>query len=486
MFTVDDIKTVVGEIEGVENKERKAISLAETEIYSDDILKHVKAYLLKFYSEKTVNEMPFTGTINLAKRIVDQEASLYRTPPKRTFEGLSKQQIATINQVYQDLKLDQMLMRSNRMFKLQGQNHIQVLPFKNKLSLRILLNHHIDAIPDDMNPEIAQGYVISAFDKRDILTRPRSDAYNQKIADKDDYQAAVKKYSVWTADINTIVDSRGNSVMQDTTNPLGLVPIVEVSTFKDFTYWVQRGCAVTDFTIQFNATMSDLAHIVRMQGFAQAYLVSSSTTMPPENLQIGPNFLLKLEVDPNNPIQPQFGFANPNPDLQGSLRLPEVQLSAFLTSRGLSPKLVSGTGEADKFTSGLDRLLSMIERFEASQSDMEIYKSAEKQLLKIVCQYLNVYANAVDPTLRLNYQWTAVNPDSVDVSLQFAEPQSIMSEAEKLENIRVKKELGLMSDLDAIKEFYALDDEAARVKLLEIAGTQAQIEDEQDTEEVAT
>ena len=462
-----DIQRLIQEIEGTESKERKAVSLAETEIYNDEIYPHVEAYLRKFYSQKTINEMPFMACVNLAKRIVDQEASLYRMSPVRTFDGLSESNLATIQQVYQDMKVDQMMLRSNRMFKLQSQNHFQVLPYKNKLMMRVLLNHHIDAIPDPANPEIALGYVISGFDKSFLYNNVRrTDATNQKIADRDDYKDGTKKYSLWTEQINTVVNTQGQPQTEETENPLGLIPIIEVSTYKDFEYWVRRGTAVTDFTIQFNATMSDVAHIVRMQGFAQAFLISSSDAMP-DNIQIGPNFVLKLPVDPNNPVAPQFGFANPNPDLQGSLKFPETLLSSFLSSRGLSPKLVSGSGEGDKYTSGLDRLLSMIERFEASQYDIEVYKNAEMQLLKVVIAYLNTYAGKQDG---LQYSWTNVNPESVSMTVKFSEPQMIMSESEKLDAIRSKKELMLLSDLDAVKEYYGLTDEQAQVKLNEIQG----------------
>jgi hypothetical protein len=197
-----------------------------------------------------------------------------------------------------------------------------------------------------------------------------------------------------------------------------------------------------------------------MQGFAQAY-ISGASDMLPESLVIGPNHVLRLPVDPNNPVQTQFGFANPSPDLAGSLRFPEVLLSSFLTSRGLSPKLVSGTGESEKYTSGLDRLLAMIDRFEASQFDMELFRAAEKQLFYLIIRYLNTYAG----TPVLNYKWTNVNEDSVDVFVKYAEPQMVMSESEKLDAIARKKELGLMSDLDAIMEYYGIDEEAAQKKL---------------------
>lgn len=458
-----DIKQIVREIESQENKQRKGVSLAETEIYSDKIYPHVERYLQNFYAQDTIKEMPIYASINLAKRIVDQEASLYRQKPTRTFNGLSDSQLETINQVYSDLKIDQTMLKSNRAFKLQGQNHIELVPFKGKLQARVLLNHHLDAIPLEDNPEIAQGYVLSGFDRSQFLER--QDATDEKIADSADFKSVMRKYAFWTETENFIVDGNGNLLTQDTSNPLEMLPIVEVSNFKDFTYWLQRGTALTDFTIQFNAAMTDIAHIVRMQGFAQAYY-KGPIDLIPESIVIGPNHILKLPVDPNNPVETQFGFANPSPDLQGSLAFPQSLLSSFLTSRGLSPKLVSGTGEGQQYTSGLDRLLAMIERFEASQYDMEVYRDAEEKIFKLILRYLNTYAG----TDLLQYSWTNIIEDSASVDIKFQEPQAIMSEQERLDAIARKKELGLMSDLDAIREYYGLPDEAAELKLAEIRG----------------
>jgi len=453
-----DVKQIIKEIEGLSNRKRKSVSFAESEIYNDNIYPYVSRYLQNFYDKDTLNEVSIYSSINLAKRIVDQEASLYRTAPTRSFSGLSDDQVATIKQVYNDLKIDHVMLRSNRAFKLQGQNHIEVLPFNGKLIARVLLNHHLDAIPVEENPEVAEGYVVSGFDRYQVVDS--TDIKNQRIADFADYKSTLKRYAFFTKDSNFIVDGNGELLSDSTENPIGMLPIVEVAGFKDFTYWVEKGTSVTDFTIQFNATMSDIAHIVRMQGFAQAY-ISGASDMLPERLVIGPNHVLRLPVDPNNPVQTQFGFANPSPDLAGSLRFPEVLLSSFLTSRGLSPKLVSGSGEVDKYTSGLDRLLSMIERFEASQYDMELFRSAEKNLFKLIIRYLNTYAG----TSVLSYKWNNVKEDSVDIFVKYSEPQMLMSEQEKLDAIARKKELGLMSDLDAIMEYYGLDEEAARAKL---------------------
>jgi hypothetical protein len=304
---------------------------------------------------------------------------------------------------------------------------------------------------------------VNGYDKSQQLNLDvQSDGVNQSIADRDDYQASTQRFAVWTNELNFIMDGRGNIVSgENILNPLGLKPFVEIAPDKDFEYWVKRGQAVTDFTIQFNGSMTDLSHIVRMQGFAQAYLKGPSNLIP-QNMQIGPNMIVRLPIDPNNPVDTEFGFANPNSDIAGSISFIEMLLSTFLTSRGLDPKLISGKGEATSYASGIERLLSLFEKFDASRSDISTYEDAEKQIFKIVVAYLNTMGGSV-----LGYRISPISADA-DVVIEFQKPEMVQTESERLENIGRKKELGLMSDTDAIAEFYGMTREQATEKKMEI------------------
>lgn len=457
------IKNVISEIGSEENKKRKSKSLADYDIFKDNLGPYVKKYLEGMYSSETVREMPIIASINLARRSVIQEASIYNEPPKRTFTGLSEEQEAVVRQVYADMQIDKILHKSNQYYKLQHQGHIQIIPFGGKLSARVLLNHHLDVVPSPMNPEMADAYIINGFDKsQSVLKEQDSDTINQSIGDKDDYKKNLLRFAFWSDQFNFIADQDGNILSgEDTSNSLEMMPFVEIAPDKDFEYWVTGGASVVDFTIQFNGALSDLGHIVRMQGFAQAWMKGPANLIP-ENIQIGPNFVLKLPVDPNNPVDTDFGYSNPSPDLGGSIQYVEMLLANFLSSRGLDPKLVSGKGEAEKFSSGIERLLSMISKFEASRSDLTTYEHVEKKIFKIVAQYLNKMSGSI-----LDYRVAPI-PEDASVSVEFKKPEMIKTDADKLDLVQRKREMGLMSRVDAIMEVYGLDKESALEKIKEI------------------
>lgn len=451
-------KVLIEDLKSPENEERKKLSVKQFEIFKDRALYFVREYLKSFYSQDTINEMPLIGSINLAKRVVTKEAGLYVNQPKRTFTGLSDEQAMQVEQLYAKLKVNTVMLKANQMFKDQDQTHVQVCLMNGALKIRNLWQHQLDAVPSPMDPESADGYILTGYDKSMYLPRmvSSSDNMNQKIADADDYKERMKRIAFWSDEHNFITDDKGNILSEDTSNPLMLMPFVDISADKDYEYFSRTGESLTDSTIQFNAMMSDLFMMVRMQTFGQAWF-KGSEEMIPQNIQIGPNRVLKLPINPDRPTDTDFGFANANADIPGAIQAIESFLSAFLSSRGLDPAIVNTKGNSKTYSSGIERLLAAIEMFEPSKSDADIMKDAEKKLYKIIVRYVNTYANT---EFLPNFPISSIPEDS-DVEIDFVKPEVVQSEEEKLTSIRSRLELGLIDDIDAIAKDRGITREAA-------------------------
>lgn len=463
-----------------ENKARKQESLKQFEIYNDRLNQYVKEHLQGRFTENTVREMPIIDSINLSRRIVKDEASIYNTPPERLFSELSDDQREKVNLIYRDMRIDKLNKKANELFKVQHQTLIQILPKEGKLSQRVLWSHNYDAIPDPEDPERSVGYVLSAMDKSDLIsdsrpdnttgTTPRSqlnfsrvsDRINQPHAEKDDFRSKINRFVWWTKDYNFITDEKGNILEDgkqnnsaDIDSPvMGTLPFVDVSSDKDFEYFVRQGNAVTDFTVEYNGQLSAIAQIVLMQGFAQAWMKGPADLLP-ENVQVGPNLILKLPIDPENPTDSDFGFANPNPDLQGSIEFLEVLVSNFLTSRGKDPKIISGKAQSNTYSSAAERWIAMLEQFEATQEDFAIFKGVEDEQYKIVKAWHNADSNGdlLDP----KYKTTELSEDS-QVAVKFHSPEKVQSEDERLDNWEKKIDLGIASQVDALMDDRGIKD----------------------------
>jgi hypothetical protein len=89
----------------------------------------------------------------------------------------------------------------------------------------------------------------------------------------------------------------------------------------------------------------------------------------------------------------------------------------------------------------------MMEKFEATRSDFNIYENAEKQIFKIVKAYLNTYSG----TDVLKYKIAPLSDDA-DITIVYEEPEMIETEADEISLIEKKLDLGLISKVEAIME----------------------------------
>jgi len=473
-------KSLIQEIANTENVRRKAESLRQTEIYGDYLFNHVWDNVAGRFSVETARQIPIVAYINLARRIVKAEASIYKSEPVRTFTNVSDAQEETLHKIYRDMMANTKFMRSNESFKLQQQNHIMILPKDGKFVMRVLKNHHIDSIPDRMHPEDAKGYVIHSFDrsffdenrrgdnnqntvgKFNQYTNQREDGINQVIGDPDDWMSEDMHYLVWTKEKNFIMNGKAKILSEIEDSPIpGVIPIVDISQEKDFTYWVKQGDAIVDATIDYNVTMSDIGHIVQNQGFAQAYLIGDDS-ITPDNFQIGPNLIVKLPIQPGGE-RPEFGYAQPGSDIAGALEYANDKLIAFLTSRGLDPDVVTTDSAGGSSTSGVQEFLRMMKHFKATKEDYDTYKRAEMQIFEVIKAWQNLSPNLIADKYK-----TGFLSEDAELMIDFSGPEMLQTEMERVDVLQSKIELGVMSKIDAIMELEGLDRESAKERIREV------------------
>jgi hypothetical protein len=197
-----------------------------------------------------------------------------------------------------------------------------------------------------------------------------------------------------------------------------------------------------------------------MQGFSVAIL-KSPAEMKIENVQIGPNMLLHLPYDPAANIDCDFAFASPSADIAGSLQFLETLLTSFLSSNGIDPKTVTVNGEGQTYTSGVERLLAMIEKVSASKEDYDTFEKIEQKLWELVSAWLVNLGNS--ETLEQKYQISNI-PESSKCVIEYAKPELVKSDMEELDVIQREIDLGISSPVKAIMEREKLSREDALEK----------------------
>lgn len=454
---------VLDSIKSRENIKRKEESFADFEIFNDNIYPYVYNEIKKQTSQTTADAMPIVASINIGKRIVKSEATIYNNNPKRIFDQ-NEDNDKALNAIYEDGSFNSKLQKENEYFKYRNQGFLQVVPKDKKITLRVLLSHHVDVIPQFNNPEKAYAYIVSAFDKTSVL---QSDQINAITADTDDYKASLERYVVWTEEYNFIMNGKGEIVGEAQENPIKRLPFIDVSKEKDFEFFIRTGMNLSEFTVLYNTIWSDDLYITRMQGFSQAVFVGNTDLMPKE-YRVGTGTAIVLPADPNNPNNKlDFKFVSPTPDLAGSRESRQALLANFLTSRGISPKTISATIDSkESYTSGFERLLAMIDKFEATKEDFDLFKWVEIELADIVKKYAFYFSNnreLLDPKY-----WVTQTVLASEFSIKFHEPEMIQTLAEKIENLKSKIDLGISDKVLALMELENLTEEQAEEKISKI------------------
>lgn len=189
-------------------------------------------------------------------------------------------------------------------------------------------------------------------------------------------------------------------------------------------------------------------------------------------------FLKSTEDGP----QPDVKFISPNADLDASMRLITTLMNLFATSEGQSPKLVSTTGDAEKYSSGVDRFLAQIEAFEASKEDLEQFRAVESEIFEIVMAWANLYSGTTNSPLKAK---TPSFSDETYLQVKFAEPQFTMNAKEREEAEYLKVEKGISSLVMAVMNIFGLDEESAIAHLEKVRQQQALVANKEQADPAA-
>lgn len=456
-------KQIIKDIKSAENQERKKKSIKDFDVYNDNAYPYVYDELAEQLSARTADQMPIIANLNIAKTIVNKEATIYTDKPVRNYSDITESDKEVLELVYSDCGFNSGLSKANKYFKLRNQAFLQIVPKDQKLKLRVVHGHNIDIIPDSDDPETAYAYIMSSFDK---VATTSKDGVNQSIADQDDYQASLEKYQVWTNELVLTMDGKGNLLTEVLDNPIRMVPFIDIAKDKDFEFFVRIGQALTDFTIDFNVAWSDLMYISRMQGYSVGVLTGDAN-LKPDSMTIGPNKLLFLPSNPANPDSKlELDFKNPQPNIEASLKAIESLISTFLTTRGLDSKAIQVNNSGNTgFSSALERLLSMIDQFRATKDDFDLFYVVEKKLHKIVVAYLSLLTGTklLPPEYGVS---AAVLSSKVDVV--FAKPEMVETMAEKLDNASKRLDLGITDQVLILQDIDSLSIDQATEQIAEI------------------
>ena len=464
--------SLIEEIEGPENRQRKLEAFKRYEILKDRIKKYILQNLMEELDADTVKDMQSRiATVNIYKKVVGKKARVYRTAPKRVAtEGTDQEQL---DKFAAAINLNVSMKKANRYLEAMLNTDVFVRPIKDvtqtteqgapKWKYRIdpMAPHSYDAIEDANDPERAMGYIFSPFhalppnvndnpqnrERNGLVSNFRDgDQKDQAIADS---PADKKKEYVWWGNkFHLTFDEEGtivaNKTPQDALNPIGVLPVASLAKDRDGSFWALGGEDLIEGSILINTILSDIYFIAKMHGTGLFYLFGKGV---PKSYKVGANQAITLDVQEGDPT-PTIGFANANPQLEEHARLVEQYLAILLTTNDLEPGSVQGELSGTSAASGVQEMIIKAEPMGSVEDDQEIFRDAEPEVVNICAKWHNLYLDKgllIDDLARLGKM-----PDKIEYAIKFGAVAQFINEKEKLDVIEKRLELELDDMIDAL------------------------------------
>ncbi len=470
-----------------ENIDRRNRMLKRYEIYRDNTKKWVMENLAKEQlKDSTLSAMENRASnISICRKIVNKLARCYVGGVQRITDN--EQQMEAVENVAKIMCIDSGQKKSDRYRQLFRNSLTYIVPHmvevngeKQLFEIRqkILPPYLYDVIEDPKDKERPKVVILNEFKERNIFRtgiregedgRGRGivsdfhegDHIEQNIADERSDSGQEHREFIWWSDkYHFTTDSKGIVIPakspDDLLNPIQKLPFINVAEDQDGEFWAEGGDDLIDGSVLINALLTDMNAIAYTQGWGQ--MVITGTNIPKE-IRGGPHNALRLEHDADAPV-PTVTYANSNAPMDTWMNMVEQQTALILSTNDLSPGNISAKLDPSNFASGVAMLIEQSEHTASIEDKQKLFQDVEREMWHVISKWQALLAskNSLTPELK-----EAGMIGDADVTVLFSEQKPAASEAEKLTNIKIRKELGI----NTMAELIMLDNSGLTLELAE-------------------
>lgn len=489
-------RRIIEEINGSENQRRKDEAYRRNLCNKDKTKSYVVRELLKQFDDETVREMNYSiSNVSIARKIIDKLARVYSNGVLR--EGADSKQTEVIENVAKATGLNRVMKQTNRYLRTHKNTMVGVLPCpvvdvagtQYDIKVQAFQPHLYDVIEDYNDREKPMWVILSNYKPVDtplssidaaradrgatkVMPTKKSDGKDQAIADQpEDANAEDDHYIWWSKHYHFTTNAKGEFISangepvessQDIMNPIQKLNFVNFAIDQEGQFWADGGDDVFDGAVHVNCMITNMQHIGVTQGYGQFFMKGKNL---PRHIKMGPNKAIIMEVENNDEPSPEIGFASSSPKLQELKDQVIMYVALLLTTNNLSTKAVAAelSGGQD-FASGISLIIDKAESIEDVQDQRDVFYQNEPKIFDIIASWQEVYRDALTDDLKAN-----MLPQDLDLKVKFNDSRPIMSEKEKLENIKLRKDLGISSMIELLmQDDPSLTQQQAEEKLMKL------------------
>lgn len=465
-------KMVIDSIGGQENQARKAEAYRRYLCFKDRTDMFVIDKLAKQFDQQTIDEMGYAmANISFVRKIIEKLARVYNAGVERTI-GDKQEQSQELQKLEKSLQFNTQIKTTNKFLKLQRNLALYIKPCpvtiegeqKWTVKLEPLNPYLYDVLEDPHDKTKPMVYILSDYHYQKIESVPSnvsaisraSVPQPEKVAgeikgalpDREVEEKDNRRFIWWSENHHFTTDANGEIIKiseeDKGLNPIKELPFVNFAIDQDGEFWALGGDDLVDGAILINCILTHNQHVGVAQGYGQFWMSGKGL---PRAIKVGPTKSIILEHTKDDPT-PQLGFANANPQLDALRGLVESYIALLLTTNNLSTSAVgSQLGQSQSMPSGIAMIIDKAESMEDVQDQRQVFIDKEPAIWRKVAKWMDAYKDHLVEDLK-GIAFT--EEQAKDVRLKFLDAPMIMSEKEKLENMKLRKDLGLDSMIDMI------------------------------------
>lgn len=375
------------------------------------------------------------------------------------------------------LKLDESMRKCNRYFRTFRNTLAFPKPVNNgedkyDIQIEILPPFHYDAVENPHDPTKALAIVLSDYQASrksmyylgdtavagrgsntgHVVDAPVNQALPGTGIIKGEEPEDKREWVWWSKNYHFTTDSKGRIKDGGVTdletagkNPILELPFVNFAGEQDNCFWAEGGSDLVDGGIQINVDLSNYRNIGTVQGYGQLYMIGKGL---PKSVKVGPQHCVQLEQQSAEDPRPEVGFLNANAPMGDMKSGLEMFVALYLTTNNLSVSAVASSLNGGKdFASGIAMMIDKSESIEDINDQAKIFIEKEPKVLDIAAKWHAAYKADLTEEARLLKPPKDIGKEQVS----FPPSEPLVSENERLDALKKRKDLGLNTMIELIQ-----------------------------------
>jgi hypothetical protein len=471
ILDMNEVERIIKDILNVKNIRRKRLEYINYEAGSGLLRKYVEASIKVMYPKTWANYT--IAEYSLLKKVVDKKAKSYKEPPVRkldTKEGTTvpDSETASYLDILKESRFNDAMKDIDRIFNQHKSAGLYFEPCddcevgEKEVNLYPLRPYEFDLVKDDDGEVIClilsyPGFQVTRGTQDLIISGDRADADLNEI-----------EYVLWTKDNHIVirckcdheneikslehVELEGNP---NNLNPYGVIPFAYLPF--DFNEDYPSPSPLANQTIELNVLLSVYLTSANMQ--VGQLVLSFPSDQNIETVTQGMMTAIKMPQSKDPQDKPStVQYVSPSPDLNGHKEAITTYLTMILDEQGINSAQVLSGGE--KFSSGLDRLLSQSDVQSIIEDNQDSYVRFEQECYEVInAMFGNIFKSKY-------------------LQVIFKKPKMLTSDTDLLANLASMIDIGLLEDYE---KFIVVDPnlsvEQAKEKLKRINESQSKAMD---------